>query len=265
MDMTLHDKNEIERAPGAAPALRRAVQILDLIASTERQLTAADITRALDLPKSTAHGLIKALVELALLAHSPDGTLRIGAHALRWTSSFLSRLDIVSIFQTHLEENRTFDRFTATLTVRDGAEVVYVGCRHSDQPLGQMFRIGMRLPAPFTATGKMLLSDLSPQDLAALFDQGFPAPLTSRSITDLAQLKGELIETQRRGYSIDDGETREGMLCLGAAVRDHTGKAIAGMAITLMRAEADDSSLKVYGEAIRNSAASLSRRLGGGY
>ncbi|WP_313618833.1 helix-turn-helix domain-containing protein, partial [Agrobacterium sp.] len=45
------------------PALRRAVRILDLVSGSPRNLTAAELTRVLDLPKSTAHGLLAVMTE----------------------------------------------------------------------------------------------------------------------------------------------------------------------------------------------------------
>ncbi|MEH0071468.1 helix-turn-helix domain-containing protein [Pannonibacter sp. Pt2-lr] len=48
------------------PALRRTVMVMDLVSSSAEPLTAADITRALKLPKSTAHGLFAVMQELNL-------------------------------------------------------------------------------------------------------------------------------------------------------------------------------------------------------
>lgn len=243
------------------PALRRAVRILDVVAGSPQHLTAAELTRLMDMPKSTAHGLLAVMVELDLLAKSADGTLRIGPHSLRWANGFLSHLDIVSTFNDHLAQRHDLDPYTVTLTVREGGEVVYIGCRNSAQPLGHTFRIGMRLPAPFTATGKILLSDLGPGELRMLFSQ-FPQPLTSRSVAGLSQLEEELALTRARGYSIDDGQIREGMLCIGAAICDYSGAASAGIAISLIRSEASDQKIAYLGEELRTTANALSEKLG---
>ena len=243
------------------PALRRAVRILDMVADSPQHLTAAELTRLMDMPKSTAHGLLAVMVELDLLAKSADGTLRIGPHSLRWANGFLSHLDIVSTFHEQLAERHDLDPYTVTLTVREGGEVVYIGCRNSAQPLGHTFRIGMRLPAPFTATGKILLSDLGPGELRMLFSQ-FPQPLTSRSVAALSQLEEELALTRARGYSIDDGQIREGMLCIGAAICDYSGAASAGIAISLIRSEASDQKIAYLGEELRTTANALSEKLG---
>ncbi|MGU3401514.1 IclR family transcriptional regulator [Brucellaceae bacterium D45D] len=247
---------------GSVPALRRAVLILDLVANSQGRLTAADITKAIRLPKSTAHGLLTAMVELDLLNRASDGIFRLGAHPMRWTNSFLSRLDVVSVFQEHFAGNPDLANYTVTLTVREGNEVVYVGCRNSNQPLGFTFRIGMRLPAAFTATGKMLLSSLAENDVRALFAEDFPAPLTKCSVADMSAMLKELKETRKRGFSIDDGQIREGMICVGAALRDHSGRAIAGIAVSLIKSEASQDVIHQLGENLRSAADLMSIKLG---
>lgn len=248
-------------ATQTVPALRRAVGILDILASG-RNLKAAEIARTLSLPKSTAHGLLAVMSELDLVAKSPDGTLRIGPHPLKWANAFLSQLDIVTTFQEVLARDRKLDPYTVTLTVREGAEVVYVGCRNSDQPLGQTFRIGMRLPAPFTATGKILLSDLKHPELKNLLAD-FPKPLTRRSVRTIEELERELELTRERGFSIDDGQIRDGMICIGAALRDHSGAAVAGIAISILRSEASDDRTSELAAQLQVIAKGMSEGLGG--
>lgn len=254
--------DDVSSANGSIPALRRTVLIMDLVASAPSAPTAADITRATGLPKSTAHGLLNVMMELGLLLRNADGTFRLGPHPMRWANGFLSQMDVVSVFRDHFARDEALSRYTITLTVLDKGEVVYIGCRNSDQPLGQTFRIGMRLPAPFTATGKMLLSELAESELTALFGGSFPKPMTPRSVTDLPQLTQELAETRQRGFSIDDGQIREGMICIGSAVRDYSGKAIAGIATSLLRSEASAQMVADLGETMRRAAASLSQQLG---
>lgn len=256
-------KKDQQTAPAAdtVPALRRAAKILDLLAEPGAHLTAAEVTRILDLPKSTAHGLLAVMAELDLVARSADGSLRVGPHPLRWANSFLSQLDIVSTFHEYLSQRPEFDPYTVTLTVREGRDVVYIGCRNSSQPLGHTFRIGMRLPAPFTATGKMLLCDLGIDKLRALFDS-FPEPLTPRSVSTISRLELELEATRARGFSIDDGQIREGMICVGAAIRDDAGMAVAGIAVSLIRSETGDDKVARLGEELRGAANALSERLG---
>ncbi|MGE4482770.1 IclR family transcriptional regulator [Acidocella sp.] len=252
----------METETESVPALRRAVRVLDYVSSAAKPPNAAEVTRALKLPKSSAHGLIGAMLDLHLLVRADDGCLRPGPYLMRWANGFLAQLDIVSIFQSYFAENPGLARYTVTLTVRDGAEVVYLSCRNSDQPLGVTFRIGMRLPATFTATGKALLAELEDETLENLLTPSFPAPLTSHSVRNIDMLRQELMQMRARGFSIDDGQVREGMICLGAVLRGHDGLAVAGIALSLTRSEATPDMVAALGEELREAATRLSRRFG---
>ncbi|MFB4358286.1 IclR family transcriptional regulator [Pantoea sp. BS_4] len=244
------------------PALRRAVNILDLVAASGGVMSATDITRTLSLPKSTVHGQLHALTGLGLLVKTAEGTYRLGPHLMRWAEGFLSQMDIISLFRDYFAADTLLAGYTITLTVLDRNEVVYVGCRDAEKALGHTFRIGMRLPAPFTATGKMMLSRLSDDELDALFTAHFPVPMTVNSVDSLEALKEELAVIRKRGFSIDNGQVHAAMTCVGAAIYDHSGRAIAGIATSFLSNEAEDGLLESLGQKICHAATVLSARCG---
>lgn len=252
-----------ESGAETVPALRRAVRILNLVSATDAPPNAADLARALSIPKSTAHGLLAGMVELGLLTRSQEGGYRLGAHLMQWASGYLAQQDIVREFQRHFMENSELSEHTVTLTVLEGTEVVYLSCHNSKKPLGFTFRIGMRLPAVFTATGKAQLACVPDRELEGLLGKNWPEPFTRSSIRNLDQLRQEFGAIHQRGYSIDDGQIREGMICVGAAVRDFSGRSIGGVAISLIESEAIPQVLDRVGTELRRTADALSARLGG--
>jgi len=251
-----------EPAGSSAPALRRAVQILDKIAELPSPPTFTDIVSLLGLPKSSAHGLCATLVELGLLIRSDAGTYRLGAHTMRWANGFLRQTDIVGEFQRLLQERRELAQFTLTLTILDGQQVVYLACSNTNSALGFTFRIGMRLPAAFTATGKAMLSRLSDQEVMGRLGSHWPQPLTAHSVSTPDALAEELRITRQRGFSIDDGQIREGMLCIGAAVSDFSDAVCAGIAVSMLAVEATDQRVNETGRILVDIAHALSQRLG---
>ncbi|WP_334174557.1 IclR family transcriptional regulator [Pseudoxanthobacter sp.] len=244
------------------PALRRGVRILDFVAAASAPPAAADIARALSLPRSTAHGLIAAMVDMHLLVRAADGTYRMGPHLMSWANGFLAQADLVGAFRSAVAGQPDLARLTLTLTIREGAEVIYLACNNSSEPLGFTFRIGMRLPAPFAATGKAMLAALPLEVVTRLVADGLPPPMTPRSVQTLPELLHELEETRARGWSLDDGQIREGMVCVGASVSDHNGTAIAGIATSLLENEATPETLAYLGNEMRRIAGLLSHRLG---
>lgn len=186
----------------------------------------------------------------------------MGPHLMHWADGFLSQMDFVSLFRHYFATDTELAGYTITLTVLDRDEVVYVNCRNTDQPLGHNFRIGTRLPAPFTATGKILLSELPDEELEQRFANQFPTPMTASSVRNLAQLKAEFPDIQQRGFSIDNGQIHEAMTCVGAAVYDYTGKIVAGIATSFLSSEARPDMTHTLGKKIRQAALALSQQSG---
>lgn len=244
------------------PALARGHAILDVVSSEDAALTVSDLARRLELPKSTVHGLCATLVELGLLVRRSDNSFRIGPHVMHWSNAFMASTDIVSEFAAIWDSLNVLAGETVTLTVLDGAEVVYIAARNSNSPLGVTFRIGMRLPAAYTATGKAILATMSDAEVRAVMANRWPAPLTSNSVPNVEALIEELAGVRERGYSVDNGQVRDGMWCFGTAVRNSANKAIAGVAVSLLQLEVDPSTTRLVSTNVQTVAQLLSARMG---
>ncbi|AMM20008.1 hypothetical protein AX769_07330 [Frondihabitans sp. PAMC 28766] len=245
------------------PALVRAKSIIDAICDGTQPRGVSDLARELGLPRSTVHGLCRTLVDLGLLVRVGQTSYAVGPHVLVWSNAFDTQN---SLSQAFSEVADTFDRPEAiNLSILTGREVMYVGCRPGTDPLGVRFREGLRFPAPFTATGKAIMSTMDEQSVVDLFSQEWPAPNTAASVSGLDQLLPELAETRDRGYSIDNGQLREAMTCFGAPVFSAASRheAVAAIAIGVLGTHLTAERERAFGESATAIATELSRRLGG--
>lgn len=246
----------------AAPAVNRAAKILDLLAESDSPLGLADLSRAMDVPKSSLHGLCATLTQLRLISRSENGLMTVGPHVMFWANAILGRSDIAQEFGVVCRESGIMPNETITLSVLDGAHVVYVACHNGSRPLGIQFRIGMRLPAQFTATGKAMLAMMSDDEVEERLRGPWPEKITPNSTPDMAAFMDELKKTRERKFSIDDGQIRDGMHCFGAPVFDANNRVIAGVAVSILSHDLSQKSIKLAGDAMRKIANNLSERLG---
>ena len=244
------------------PAVVRAHAVLDMISASEPPLTVSEIARRLDLPKSTVHGLCSTLVNLGLLTKRADNGFNIGPHVMRWANAFNTSSDVVNEFAGLWDDLNVLSGETITLSVLEGAEVVYTACRNSTSPLGVTFRMGMRLPAPFTATGKAILSTLSDDQVRSIMANRWPEPLTNNSVRHIDALLVDLAETRARGFSIDNGQVRYGMWCFGMPVRNSANEVIAGVAVSILATQVDQRTIDLVARNIQKVAEIQSFRLG---
>ena len=135
------------------PAVERTGAILDYMASSDEAVSLAQLTRELGFPKSSVHGLLQTLLAMRLIRSVEGERFTLGPHVLHWANAMLSGTDLVNEFGQLLADDRSLDHFTVTLAEMDQDCMVYLACRNANTPLGVTFRIGMRLPAVYTATG----------------------------------------------------------------------------------------------------------------
>jgi IclR family transcriptional regulator, blcABC operon repressor len=244
------------------PALVRAKRILDALASDSQPRGISQLARELCLPRSTVHGLCRTLAELGLLVRVGGAQFSIGPHVLSWANAFESQNSISRAFA---EVAELVDRPEAiNLSILTGREVMYLACRQGSDPLGVRFREGLRFPTAFTATGKAMLATMATEQVVALFDGEWPTALTQNSVPDIDSLLAELDQTRERGYSIDNGQLREAMICFGAPVfaGGHGPVAVAGVAIAHLAGADNEKVGAEIGAVVSRLAADLSVRLG---
>jgi IclR family transcriptional regulator, blcABC operon repressor len=255
-------RSQKPKAQKLVPALERGVRILDIVSKSKRSLNVTDIANELGVAKSSAHGLCITLVELNLLVRKSDQTYQLGPHIMRWANRFNHESDVAQEFASIWDESSQLPGATITLSVLEGAEVVYVAARNSEMSVGFDFRIGMRLPAPFTATGKSFLSYMSDFDIRRLIGNEFPEPLTKNSVQDFSELFAELKQTRTRGYSIDNQQVKDGMVCFGASVLNSRNRPIAGVAVSLSVGTIKEGDEELIVQSVQDIANKISLRLG---
>ena len=248
---------------GVVPSILKSVQILDTVAMAKGPMTLAEITQQLELPKSSVLALCTSLTLTGMLSRLDSGAYQLGTHLMDLSHAYLANIDLTKEFIGTWDALAMPPGEGIVLGVLDATDVVYVACRNSDSPLGVTYRIGMRLPANCTATGKALLSTLPDERVRALYHRTALEKLTPHSHVTMKALLKDLHATRLRGYAIDDEETREGMCCFGAPVFDSSGSyAIAAVAVSTLKRPGENGGKPPVIQAVLDFARALSKRLG---
>ncbi|MFC4227755.1 IclR family transcriptional regulator [Hoeflea alexandrii] len=245
------------------PALERGARILDLIARSKNYPNLSEVAREIGIAKSSAHTLCSTLVQLELLIRRPDQTFQLGPHVMRWSNAFTQQSDVATEFAALWDQESEMPGATITLSVLDGAEVVYIAARNSIVSHSMIeFRAGMRLPAPFTATGKAFLSRMSDFEVRRLLTDGMPEPRTPHSVRTIDALLSELSTIRDVGYSCDNQQVAEGIVCYGASVLDSRNRPMAGIAVSLPAEQLSEVETNQIIANVQRMASRLSARMG---
>ena len=214
--------------------------------------------------KSTVHRLLATLREFDLIWFDPTtSNYALGSRILRWSDLLVQQNPLVRHGLPVLRELVSAGRETANLAVMDGADVLYVAQFESMERLRMSEAVGTRHPAHCTALGKALLASLSEEEFDQLYSKvDALKSLTANTIADKRRLKEHLQKVRNEAVAYDFEENVVGVVCLGAVVRNITGKPIAAMSVSLPIQRLRGESLITLKEHLLNAVNRLSRELG---
>lgn len=243
--------------PGAAPAVVRAVAVLDALANDPRGcLSLSEIAREVGIPKSSASTICTAL-EAGGLIRRDDPGFRLGRRTVELGGAYLARMDQVGEFYEACRRSPVLQPETVRLSVLTGIDTLCLARYDGHSALRLTSGIGDRFPANASAQGKVLLSLLDDAEIERMFhDVGRLPGVTSETIRDLPRLLADLHRVRERGYGVDEAEAADHVTGLAVAVptRGHRSPMLA-VSVTLLddrdnpveRARQVDALLKIAG------------------
>ncbi|MBP1965082.1 IclR family transcriptional regulator [Paenibacillus aceris] len=218
------------------PAIERAHLILKEISLQPGQLKLIDLSRSLSINKSSMYSLLLTLENLGWIEKEAGETYRLGRELSRLGHAAIQHRDLNESF--HKEASLTKLKLGESLQLArlDGNEVLYLAKEEAPTPVRLASGPGMRLPAHATALGKVMLADLSDEELEVLFgaNQEPFSQLTVHSITSLQALKKNLEQIRTQGFALDLEEAVIGFSCAAAPIRNSEGKVIAAVSCSMM-------------------------------
>lgn len=196
----------------------RTLEVLELLADRPGRHSLVALSRVLDIPKSSLHGLLRTMVQRGWVETDPAGLrFGLGLRALQVGAAYIDADDAVGLLSGVLDElSREFGE-TVHLGRLDGPNVVYMAKRESVHSLRLYSAIGRRLPAHATALGKALLAGYADTAVDRRLDWPLTA-LTRHTIVEPGRLHEELAAVRGRGHAVDREENTEGIVCFAVAV-----------------------------------------------
>jgi DNA-binding IclR family transcriptional regulator len=247
------------------PAARAALGLLQAMARAAGPVPAAVLARDLGLPRSTTYHLLAELVDAGFAVHLPEERrYGLGVSAFEIGTAYMRQEPLARLARPVLARLVGAVGQTGHLAVLHGREVLYVVEERAPGRPSLVTDVGVRLPAQLTASGRSVLADLPAAQVRALFPS--PAAFVDRHGTgpsSLSELRRALQEVRAQGYASEDGQVTPGFASVAAAVHDHAGRPVAGVAVTFPSGDLDDAARRRLAERVARAAAELTRRLGG--
>lgn len=199
--------------------LIKAKTILDYLMSKGTGLTLKDISEGIHSPKSTTLKILNTMSEQNLVWRTDDTKkYYFGTELIGYGQRALADFDISRIALPYLRELRDETEETVHLGIEQNNKVVYLQKLESPQSVNLKSRIGGKLNLYSSAMGKALLAKKSYDELDEYLSKETLKPLTKYTVTSIADLYDQIETTRKNGYSVDDKENQDEVVCIGATL-----------------------------------------------
>lgn len=244
-----------------APALERGLAILEALARSRGGLSLSQLTRYLDLPKSSVFCLLRTLENCGYLFRDPEsGKYTVSLRVCNLASLALSGISMRDQARPHLRQLAEETHLTVHMTILENGSCVLIEkvVPTGVTPIASW--VGKHLSLHCTAVGKAVAAYLPEDQLAKILREQGLLRHNENTICSIKRLKQDLELVRQRRYALDDQEEEIGMRCIGAAVFDRD-KVVGALSLVATTNEIHSGNLPTLAANVIQTAARISGKI----
>jgi DNA-binding IclR family transcriptional regulator len=244
-------------------AVERALGMLEAVAQEPEGLSNAEISRKLQIPKSSASYILRTLEKQGYLNRDiHSGKYRVGLKILSLSRGALSGIDVREVALPIMRRLVEKTSLTCHLAILDGPEAVYIEKVEPPGFIRMDTWVGRRMRVHATSVGKSLVAHIPQERLEKMLAEAGMEKRTPKTITTLPKFLKELEKVRAQGYSVDDEENNLDARCVGAPVFNQHGAIEAALGLSGTIHQVNAQTMPRIVEALKDAARHLSMQLG---
>ncbi len=241
--------------------IERASAILECLVGLGDSATAYQIAKTIGAPLSTTYETIALMEELGLLQRSGgEGKYFLGARLLFYGLAYSSHLAEDEVYRREAESLSRACGENVQICVRDGDFMVVSLMAEAAGSFHISSRPGSRTPLNWSASGRLLLGHLTPEERTEIFRRARPSP-TGRALTDPGALEEACAKAWSRGCSVQIAESDFAVACIAAPVKNGEGECVATVSLVVPESTAKKKQRELS-RLVIESAENIEQQLG---
>ncbi|MFQ8798386.1 MAG: IclR family transcriptional regulator [Dysosmobacter sp.] len=218
----------------AAPKnLDRALDLLNLLATNSNPMNVMEISKALDVTRTTAYAMLGSLSKKKLVEKDAEtGRYSIGYKVLELAECYYHRYPFLYLAEKYIVALAQKWSLKVNVSVLKEPAISLLLASKDPSFLVPRMVIGHIMPAYATASGKVLLSALSEEKLEEVLDSIQLVSYTAKTIVDREELKECLREARKNGFATEVDELMVLRSCVAAPIQDRSGAYIGAISFS---------------------------------
>ncbi|MGE7841889.1 IclR family transcriptional regulator [Lysinibacillus sp. NPDC093712] len=239
--------------------LERAMTIAKVLASeaTEGSLSISELSTKCDLPLSTLHRILKAMIAQGMIEQDEQTKhYRLGTIWMELGLQVYDTMDYISKIRPELERLAREVEESVYLSKPAGLDTIIIERIDSAaNPIRIYDQLGIRIPMHIGAANKALLASIPTVQAKEIMNQLVP-------IEEMADLEEQLELIREQGYAISHGERTAGTSSVAVAVFNGFGEIIGAVSIGFVSFNVSDEHINFLIKSLKETGKRVSTKLG---
>lgn len=215
-------------------SVQRAVDIINCFNDVRIELSLSEISRILDLNKSTVHGIINTLCNNGFIRQNSDGKYLLGQVLLnkfQYTRS-TNKLMLMTTAKPYMIKLSNKYKVTSNLFIIDDGKLLFL---HQVLPVNSSYVISQvsdNDPLYCMASGKIALLHMPKEMLNDYLEHTEIKPTSEFTIRSREALMANLRQIKENGYSYENEELSEGVSAIAVPIYDNETELFGTLSVT---------------------------------
>lgn len=236
----------------------RAMTVAQVLAThtTEKGMSISDLSKECELPLSTMHRLLQAMIKQGLVEQDGQSKMyRLGIVWLEYGLKVYDSFDYVSKIRPEIEWLSKEVEESVYLSKPLGTEAMIVERIDSENnPIRIYDQLGLRIPMNIGAANKSMLAAMPAAQTESILSQLLPTEKVNEMLITLEQIK-------KQGYATSHSERTEGTSSIAVSIKDSFGQVIGAISIGVVSFNLTEERLELLINKAMEAGKRISHRL----
>ena len=245
--ITMQEEKLSEDSRDFVTALASGLEVIQAFDHEHPRMTLSEVAARTGMNRAKARRFLLTLHSLGYV-RKQQRHFELAPRVLQLGYAFLSANNYRDVIQHYLEDITAETGESSSLGVLDGNDVIYVARSAAKH----------RLMAITLSVGLILLAQLNDTALDHFLSSISLEPYTDKTVTDVKELRRQIINARQQGYAISDQELDSGLRSIAVPVFDAKQHLMGAINISTNAARIDlDTLINIYLPVLQNKVAQI--------
>lgn len=211
-------------------AFIKGLSVITAFDHENTSMTLSDVAKKVDITRASARRLLLTLESLGYVSQT-DNLFSLTPKIIDLGYSYFASLPWTDIAYKNIKKVVEECTLSCSISILDGQNVICIMRVPATRILNEGIHVGSRLPAAYTATGRLFMAHMDEKEL---YDYILRLPLkkfTDKSIDNPDDLYKKILNEKKQGYQMVEEEIEDGLVSLAVPIYNRENKMIGAMNI----------------------------------